>query len=609
MPIEAEVKDTSGQAGRMGLLRLGLVLALVVLVSGLAYRQVTERAAEASARERRQSLRQVMEAAPRGVIVDRAHRVLVGNRERVAAVVPLGELRDEFRAAGGGPVGRAAVLEHHLARLAAVVGRPVALDSVRLERAYARERTVSFVLLDELGPEEIARVEEASAELAPIRLQRGVERNYPHGPLAAHVLGRLRRELVRPRSGPDFATLPYLEATGDFGLEKQFDERLRGKPGEAILRLDALGFPAGDSLTRREPAPGTDVVSTLDLDVQRAAEQALAAVRATRGTAVALAVQTGEVLALASRPGFDLREVSPDLSAAAKAQVDASGAWLNRATQGLYPPGSAFKPFTILAALRSGALRPGDAKHCPGFLEVGGHRFVCHNPAGHGDVTLIRALAQSCNVFAYEAGLAAGPDAVAAEARRFHFDAPTGIDLPGETRRMLVADPAWKQREESASWTTGDTVNLAIGQGYLRVSPLQMACAVASLARRETLTVPTLLRSPGRKPSGDRAAEPLGLGEADYAAVVAGMRAVVEIGIGRDAQVPGVSIAGKSGTAQVVRPEGMMNVAWFVAFAPVERPEIAVAVAIEGDQPGEEFAGAEHAAPVAREIIAAYFRK
>jgi penicillin-binding protein 2 len=174
---------------------------------------------------------------------------------------------------------------------------------------------------------------------------------------------------------------------------------------------------------------------------------------------------------------------------------------------------------------------------------------------------------------------------------------------------MLVPDPAWKEIHQHERWTMGDTVNLSIGQGFLRYSPLQAACAMASLARRETLTVPTLVHQPDRLPTGHRPPEPLEISDANYDALIDGLRAVIESGIGRDAQVPGISIAGKTGTAQVATQEGMMNVAWFIAFAPIEKPEIAVAVAMEGDQPNVEFAGAEHAAPVVREMIGAYFDK
>jgi penicillin-binding protein 2 len=220
-----------------------------------------------------------------------------------------------------------------------------------------------------------------------------------------------------------------------------------------------------------------------------------------------------------------------------------------------------------------------------------------------------KALAHSCNVFAYHVGLACGPDALATEARRFHFNAPTGIDLPSEATRMLVPDPAWKKTSGRGGWVTGDTINYSIGQGFLRFTPLQAACAIASLARRETLTVPTLLREPGRPPTGNRPAEKLEISDEHYTALIEGLQATIETGIGQNAQVPGIRLAGKTGTAQIARKEGTMNVAWFVAFAPVTNPEIAVAVAMEGDQPGVEFAGGKYAAPVVREMLATYFEK
>jgi penicillin-binding protein 2 len=238
---------------------------------------------------------------------------------------------------------------------------------------------------------------------------------------------------------------------------------------------------------------------------------------------------------------------------------------------------------------------------------IGGRRFACHRPEGHGMVSLRDALAQSCNVFAYAAGPGAGPLALEAEARRFHFDTPTGLNLPGETRQMIVPGQAWMEARQGAAWGEIDTANLAIGQGFLRVTPLQAAAALASLARGETRTVPTLLHEPSRSPSGPFVPEPLGLDSPAFSALRDAMEAVVAVGIGREAQVPGVRLAGKTGTAQITQPGGSVNVAWFVAFAPVETPQIAIAVALEAPQVGVEFAGAEHAAPVVSELAAAYF--
>lgn len=522
----AEVDGVPELRGRLQLIRRAILASMVVLVAMLGYRQLA-RSAEYSELERRQTLRRVMTPAPRGVIYDREHRVLAGNRARDDGV--------------------------------------------------------------------------------PIRTH---ERWYPHGNAAAHVIGRVRREMIRTPDGPDFPTLNYTGTRGDFGIEKQHDARLQGTAGHKIIRVDAFGAAVGDPLESHDPVAGADVVLSLDLDLQLAAERAMSATPGVpHGAAVALAIKTGEVLAMVSKPDFDLNTVSPVLGVQTKQRIDQEGGWLNRATQGLYPPGSSFKLFTVIAGLRSGTLTPAHVYQCSGFMQIGDHRFPCHNAAGHGDMSLRTGLAHSCNVFAYHTGRAAGPDALAVEARRFHLGEPTAVDLPFETQRMLVPDPAWKQASGRGEWTTGDTINLAIGQGFLRYSPLQAACAIASFARRETLTVPTLLHSPGRHPSGDRPREPLSLSDGDYSAVAEGLRDVVETGIGRDAQVPGVTIAGKTGTAQVMRPEGMMNIAWFIAFAPVEDPQIAVAVAMEGSEPGVEFAGGEHAAPIVREIIGSFFDK
>lgn len=612
---EAHPAPPRREVRRLRVIWILFALVFTALAAGLGYWQLV-RSREATALERRQTFRRVMAPAPRGVIYDREHRVLAGNRVRTSAVVNLGDLRADWdnEAARNGvelKQARFNVLQRHLDRITTLTGRPSGLlDQHALARHLAGDRLKPFVLIDTLTGMEVEALHAKLSATDPVRLQRTTERWYPHGRVAAHVLGRVRSEVIHTPVGRDFPIRNYVEAVGESGLEQHYDAQLRGQPGRAVVRVDAAGFSAGPAFDRIEAAPGGEVVTSLDLELQQAAGRAMAATPGTpRGAAVVIAVATGEVLALVSQPDFDLSAVSPVMSVQTKARVDAEGGWLNRATQGLYPPGSSFKIFTALAGLRAGTLSPDATVPCPGYLDWGGRRFPCHYAAGHGDVDLKSALAYSCNVYAYRTGLGAGAGALAAEARRFHFHEKTGVDLPFETDRMLVPDPAWKQKEEQAAWTGGDTLNLAIGQGFLRYTPLQAACAVASLARRETLTVPTLLADPDRRPSGERPAEPLGVSDEAYAGLIKGMEAVVEIGIGKNAQVPGVRIAGKTGTAQVERKEGMMNIAWFIAFAPVENPQIAIAVVLEGDQPGVEFAGAEHAAPVVREIVGTYFEQ
>jgi penicillin-binding protein 2 len=624
---DSDARMKAEMAARVRRISYGLLGLAVILIVGLGHAQLG-RSADYVALEKKQQLRHVILPAPRGVITDRKGRVLAGNRTRTALVLDLAALRVEIEqkrvslvsrakaSAEAGPhssadlaaVARLAVVQRHLARINSVLNRPIPLDPGRLERHFARPGATAFELVSELSADEVAQLTTTLQRSDPLQIRQSIERTYPHKHSAAHVLGRVRRELIRTPKGKDFPILNYFDFRGDSGVEEQHDAHLQGSPGDAIIQVDAFGAAVGEPVERHEPKPADNLVLSLDLDLQVAAERALSAAnRGSRGAAVAISVTTGEVLVMASKPDFDLNSVSPALSLERKAQIDADGAWLNRATQGLYAPGSSFKIFTALAGLRRGTLQPEATFHCRGFYEVNGHRFPCHVADGHGSLPLRMALAQSCNVFAYQTGYDATAEALVAEARRFHFHEPTGIDLPHETQRMLVADSAWKDLNGKGTWTIGDTLHLAIGQGFLRYTPLQAACAMASLARRETLTVPTLLHQPTRRPTGDRAPEPLDLDEDDYTALLEGLRAVVEIGIGRDAQVPGISIAGKTGTAQVMRREGMMNTAWFVAFAPIERPEIAVAVALEGDEPGVEFAGAQHAAPVVREIIGAYF--
>ena len=607
---------------RLHILRLTSFALVGLLVVGLGYVQL-DCAGYYTTRAQRQSVRRVLTPPPRGLIYDRKHRLLVGNRVRVAAVLDLGALPEShlleppFRPSltlspppGGTVSARLAAVQQQLDRLNALTGRKERLDPVRLERAFAHERVAPFVLLNDLTGDESKRLLAGLSASDPVKLARSAVRWYPNGSAASQVLGRVRPEQKNGRTQPGVSPASFTAAVGESGIEKQAEAQLQGRPEETVVQLDAWGFPAGMPLSHRAAQPGTDVVLSLDLDLQLVAERALADTPGhPRGAAVALSVRTGEVLAMASLPGFDPNLLSGSVAPATKQKIDEDGAWLNRATQGLYPPGSTFKIFTLLAGLRGGTLHPNDVLHCDGYLEVAGHRFPCHHAAGHGDLTLRGALAYSCNVFAYRTALAAGADAVGAEARRFHLDEPTGIDLPSETHHMFVPNPQKPGAAGGVAWSPGDTANLAIGQGALRYSPLQAACAIASLARGETLTVPTLFYQPRRSPTGTRPPEPLGLAPEDQAALIGGLREVIRTGIGVAAQVPGVTIAGKSGTAQIKRKEGTTDVAWFVAFAPMERPEIAIAVALEGDQPGVEFAGAEYAAPVVREIAATYFEQ
>lgn len=604
---------------------------LLVLAGGLGYRQLS-RSSDYAEKEKLQSQRRILVPGPRGNLFDREGRVLVGNRPRFSAVLYLGELRQEFfkeqktilrnlREASPGitltkrdlegvaSLGRTAVAQRYLDKVNRILERGEQVDAAKLERHFLQDRLLPFMLVDDLTGAEYARLVEQLPVRGPLQLYSSSKRWYPYRSAAAHTLGRVRTNDTLPESdmpGDDLRTLNIEGTIGDSGIERQYDERLQGQPGVVVYRVDPAGYKLDRPLERRTPVQGKSLTLSLDVDLQLAAERAMGSVK---GAAVALEIATGEVLVLASKPDFDLNELSPSMTYATKERIDREGGWLNRATQGLYPPGSTFKIITALAALRAGTLHPGDTVHCAGYYEVGGRLFPCHDRKAHGDIELTMALAKSCNVFFYNVGLEATIDPIAAEGRRFHLDRPSGIDLPSETRGAIIPDAKWKVDEGRGAWRGGDTANTAIGQGFLRYSPIAAACEMASFARRETHTVPTLLHQPGRSPTGDQPREPLQLADPLYRAVVEGLEKVIVYGTGRHAQVPGIRIAGKTGTAQVT-PKGVkLNIAWFVAFAPVERPEIAIAVTMEGEQEDAEYGGGTYAAPVAREIFQTYFDK
>jgi penicillin-binding protein 2 len=608
----------------------GLIAALLLtLGGGLAYQQLW-RASEHREQETLQSQRRVIVPGPRGNLYDRAGRLLVGNRPRLAITLELDVLRSEFRAeylrvrrnyreTGDKDLPSAAQLER-LARISVVqtylnqvnqiLGTSHRVDADRLDRHYRQSRILPYLLIEDLDATAYARLLEQLPVVSPLQLYTSSLRFYPHGPLAAHTLGYTGADdqLEAPQlPGAELTTFAMRGSVGRQGLEAAFDARLQGRAGGAIYRVDPAGYRRQPPLEQRRPIQGQDIVLSLDLELQRAAELQL---RETglAGAAVALDVLTGEVLALASLPDYDLNAFQPRLAASTAAEIHAQGAWLHRATQGLYPPGSTYKLLTAVAGLRAGQIQPDSTCECTGTTRIGGRIFVCNNHRDRGQLTLAQAIEKSCNTFFYDYGLRTGIDALAAEARRYGLDRPTGLELPYEVSKMLIPDPAWKRRVRDEAWFAGDTANVSIGQGDLALTPLQMACFTASLARGETITVPTLLHRPD---APRQRSAPDGLSPAARAALLSGMEAVTNTGTGRILQLPrfrveGLRLAGKTGTAQKRTAEGTINFAWFVGFVPLEAPRLAVAVVIEGDTPGEDLSGGRYAAPVAGALFKAW---
>jgi penicillin-binding protein 2 len=615
---------------------------VVVLVSGLAYRQLF-RTRLYSDRERLQNLRRVVVPGPRGTIYDRNGRVLVGNRPRFSVVLDLAALRGEFRdeykrirsnyhaldpaerpnAEQLERIARASVAQHYLDKVNFILNRNDAVRTAELSRHINQNLLLPYVLLDDLSPEEYARLIERLPVDSPLQVYTSSTRYYPFGSAAAHTLGYtgLNNDAEGDEiEGGDLLTFRMKSSAGRTGLEKIYDEELQGETGSAIYLVDPAGYKVNSpDQPHRLPVQGHNLTTSLDIDLQQAAEGAMenGEGKDRNGAAVALDVRTGEVLVLASKPDYDLNAFMPRLSSEAALKIESDGAWLNQAISGAYPPGSTFKLVTTIAGLRSGALVPDQIiADCTGRVMIGNRVFTCDNGLGHhGEEDLAHAIGDSCDIYFYEAGRLIGPELIAAEARRFHLDQRAGIELAGETTRMLIPDPAWKQRTQNDRWFPGDTANMAIGQGYTVVTPLQMACFAASLARNETTTKPTIIHHP-QAPA--QHTEPIGLTPAQRAALIEGMEGCTSYGTAKILskpafEIPGVRIAGKTGTAQKrVRQGdkvGTINCAWFICFAPAENPEIALAVMIEGDELGESLAGGIYAASVADVILKKYFEK
>ncbi len=624
---------------------------LVALTSGLAYQQLikTDYYHE---RERQQNQRRILIPGPRGNIYDREGRLLVGNRPRFAVTLHLDALRKEFRrefinvrkayraledkdipnSTQLAQIARYSVVQRYLDKVNLALGRSEKLDAKDLNRHFHGELLLPYILVDDLKPEEYARLVEQLPVDAPLQVYASSTRHYPYGSAASHVLGYVSsneepssEESASEETAADKKLATFNEKNtfkmrgtiGRDGIESEYDNLLQGDTGGTVYRVDPAGYRS-EILYRRVPTQGKSITTSLDIDLQIAAEKALDQNRTEdtdkvlNSAAVAIDVNTGEVLALASKPDYDLNDFTPRLSTEKAKIITEDEAWVNRAIGGAYPPGSTFKILTAVAGMHNGWIASNSRFDCPGHFMVGSKSFPCHAGHAHGEIGVRDAIAKSCNVFFYRYGTQTGAEAIAAEARRFHLDRPTGIELPHETKRMTIPDEAWKRKDRDEPWYPGDTANMAIGQGFVLVTPLQMASFVASVARGETFTQPTLEHQTNRT---RQRTEAIGLSVAQANALREGMEECTTVGPGNTGKLLRVNfklpirVAGKTGTAQKRSAKGTINFAWFICYAPAEKPEIAIAIIIEGDKTDDEYGGGSYAAPVAGKILQQYFDK
>ena len=601
-----------------------VLLSLGVLTLGLAYRQLYLYS-EYAEREERQSLRRIIVPGPRGNIYDRDGRLLVGNRPRYSAAVFLNELRPEFReefknlrrayeedVESESPSSyyiqieaRSNVVQRYIDLVERAIGRRPEVNSKAIERHFGQQLLLPFPLIQDMHPHEYALLLEQIPVHSPIQIYTSNARYYPYGSLANHVIGYVgTREQLQEENlpGNDLITFKARGYEGKTGIEKAYDRHLRGESGLQIWVVDPSGFQF-ESKTHTNPVQGKDIRITIDAELQDIAEMGL---HNQVGAVVAVDVKRGDLLAMASKPSYDLNDLTPFIPVSVAQDIFNRGAWSNRALQGLYAPGSTFKLITAMAGMRHGVLNHNSHTYCGGSYHLGSQLFVCWNPIGHGTVDLQKAISKSCNVFFFHFSQKIGVDRISAEARLLGLHEPTGIELPFETDKMIIPTREWKEEHRDERWYPGNTAHMAIGQGFIRLTPLQMACFTAALARGEQRFEPTVLYDPFRQALPNR--KDLNLSSNNYRNLLAGMEAAAANGTASLIKVPGVRIAAKTGTSEVSTPEGIVHLAWTVCFAPINDPEIAIAVVVEGQVPGLHHGG-DTAVPIAQPILKRFFEK
>ncbi len=477
---------------------------------------------------------------------------------------------------------------------AIVVGRDSPLSMHDIERHIKRNLARPLIVWRDVTDSELARFAEHEDMLPGFECEETLVREYPEGSLASHVLGYVGRDRVDAGSGERRFNYVEFEMRGRAGLEERYDSFLRGAPGEDAVTVDARGF-ARKEWTVVPPQNGPDLILSLDVAMQRAAEEQL---RGLKGACVALDPRNGAVLAMASSPDYNANLFVPVLTQELWQDMsnDPSKPLLNRAISGSYAPGSTFKPVTALAGMGAG-FSPAAGYECTGAYRLGKMSIRCTHLWGHDPpvLDLTMALKESCNPFFCDLGMRAGTNALIMAARKAGLGARTHIDLPGEAQG-IVPDDEWKRANWGEKWYPGDLAQMSIGQGMLLVTPLQMARLAGGLGTGK-------LATPHLKAGEKGETEPLPFPEWQLEAVRKGMKRVVKDGTGRKAGTNlAVEVAGKTGTAEVGRGATRRKNAWFIAYAPAANPTVALAIVIENGETG----GAT-AAPKAREILKARF--
>jgi penicillin-binding protein 2 len=588
---------------RIAVLTAGIFLILTAAAVRLYYLQLIKHRELAELADRNRIRLQRLPAM-RGLVYDVRHRALVDTRpsfdaEMVPEDVP------------------------HLNATTEKLEKLLAEDDIdkKLEQAEEQGRPEfdPVIVKERLDWQQVVNLETHQLELPGVSLQVNPRRHYIYGPLAAHLLGYVGEVTVR-----DLNRLPDYrmgDEIGKFGLERTWESSLRGDAGGQEIEVDSVGRRL--RMLREIPErPGNSVIMTIDLDLQRVAEEAIGD---RAGALVALDPNTGYILAMASHPSFDPNNFAGGITPAMwrALSMDPRHPLSNRTIQGVYPPGSTFKIVGSIAGLEDRTLTTETTYGCAGGIYFGGREYRCWRKQGHGAISLHRAIVESCDVFFYNVGQKLGIDRLAAWAHALGLGKKTGIELDNE-RSGVIPSTTWKENRFGERWYPAETLSAAIGQGYVAVTPIQLAELAAEVANGGIEYKPQFVKEIESLDGSVVKAFPpvienhVKIDRAMLEAVRSGMAGVVNQndGTAHGAMLDNVIVAGKTGTAQVVKeaqgartkenaiPEQYRDHGWFIAFAPVEHPQIAIACIIE-----HAGHGGSTAAPVVKAVMQKFFEE
>jgi penicillin-binding protein 2 len=600
--LRSAVNDGRIFAGRALVAAVLVVLALALVLGRLAKLQITDHAHFTTLSEENRVKLQPLPPT-RGLIYDAKGVMLADNFASYSLDLTLEKVKD-----------RSATIAE-LRTLVPIEDK----DIRRFDRLRAQGRRFDPVPLRlNLNEEEVARISVNAHRFPGVGIGVQLLRYYPLGVYTAHVLGYVGRISEREVEQLDPAAYSGTNYIGKGGVEKAYEDVLRGQVGYQQVEVNAKGRVLR-VLEGQSPRSGRDLHLHLDIALQQAATAALGKFR---GSVVAIDPRNGGVLAMVSNPGFDPNPFVEGIGAEEYAALrdDPDHPLFNRAVRGQYPPGSTAKPFVALGGLATGTITYGRSKFCPGAYQLPGssHRYRDWRKGGHGTVSMEQAIVQSCDVYFYDLAHDMGIDRFHDFLAHFRFGAKTGVDVSGELPGLLPSRE-WAQRTRKQPWFAGETLIVGIGQGSFLATPMQLAVATAAMANRGRLITPRVVRATSAPGAGPEEPLPLAVTQVpvpdkhQWRDVIEAMTQVVERGTAKRIRTPAYKIAGKTGTAQVFTvgqkesyresqvPERMRDHALFVAFAPVDDPRIAVAVIVENGGHGGSVA-----APIARKVMDAY---